>query len=373
MPYMMRAASAQQANEARLLTSGTLGAAVLVAIPVSVVLIVGAFLLGGPLIGYLLVLSAATPFLLLQDAYRFVLRQRDDSRTVAINDGIWTVTQGMLSLSLLATPVGGGALWHFSCWGLGVAVAVLHAWRTTRTAPDLRGGLRFLRLTRQLGVPLLVEAFAVAGSNSVGQFAIATTGGLAALAPIKGAHVALGPVNVVNGGLVFLVTPIMIRTGAADRRRLLVRCGLFGLVIALVSVAAGLLVLAVPDDLGAVLLGETWTDARVAVLPTALALAAYGAQTAAMLGFRAHQIATRSMVLRLITFPIPAVAGMTGLALNGSLGAAYGLFVGASITAALIWTALIRLPPAPADTGRDGEPRPGGVAGQPAPGAIGEV
>jgi hypothetical protein len=120
------------------------------------------------------------------------------------------------------------------------------------------------------------------------------------------------------------------------------------------------LVLALPDGLGPLLLGETWTQARGAVLPTALALAAYGFQTAAMLGFRAHQIATRSMVLRLLLFPVPAVAGVTGLAVNGAIGAAYGLFVGASITAALLWAALVRVPaPAADERDEDGNPAQG--------------
>ncbi|HXV93153.1 MAG TPA: hypothetical protein VD813_07645 [Pseudonocardia sp.] len=370
MPYLMRAADPDGADPdgadragGRGLVAGTLGAAVLAAAPVSGGLLVAAAVTaavaGGPLPALLAVLAAAMPFLLLQDAYRFVLRQREDSRGVAVNDTIWTAVQAAASVSLVTVPAlgpaGDTAIAHVGAWVLGVVVAVGHGLRRTGTAPSLAGGWRFLRRTRRQGVPLLVEAFAIAGSNSTGQFAIGAVGGLAALAPIKGAHVALGPVNVVNGGLVFLATPIVLRAGATDRRRLLGLCGAFGLVIGAVSAAAGLLLLAVPAEVGALLLGQTWSEARAAVLPTALALGAYGAQTAAMLGFRAHRITTRTMVLRLVTFPVPAVAGVVGLFVNGPVGAAYGLFAAASVTAALLWTVLVRLPAAPPVPAGDGD------------------
>jgi O-antigen/teichoic acid export membrane protein len=346
-PYLMRAASSHD-QAAGMLAAGMLGAALLVALPLSVVTLAAASAVGAPLAGYLVVLAGALPVLLLQDCYRFVLRQADRYHAVALNDGIWTAVQAGLSLALLDTALGESALAHVGAWGAGAAVAVGHGWAATRTAPDLRAGRRFLTDTRRLGIPLLVEAFAVAGSNSVGQFAIAATGGAAALAPIKGAHVVLGPVNVVNSGLVFLVTPVLLRTGAADRRRLVRHCGLFGLVIAAASVASGALLLVLPQPLGVAMLGETWAPARQAVLPTALALAAYGAQTAAMLGFRAHRNTTRSMLLRLCTFPLPVVAGLAGLAVAGPLGAAYGLCAGATVTAAVLWVALLRLPASPA-------------------------
>lgn len=333
------------------------GSAVVLAAPISLAILAAGLLSQGPVRDYLLLLAVTTPFLLLQDAYRFLLRRRDRSRSVAVNDTIWTAVQVGLSSLMWSGLVEERALWHFGCWGVGVLVALVHAWCVTRVAPAPGHGLRSLVETRRVAAPLLVEAMATNGSNSLAQFVIATFGGLAVLAPVKGAHVVLGPVNVLNGGLVFLVTPIFLRLGAAGDRRLLACCVAFAAVIAGSSMAVGITVLALPAEYAHHVLGQTGELARAVVLPTALALSAYGAQTAAALGIQAYRAPTRSMVVRLATFPVPSVAAVLGIVVGGVEGAAYGLFLGAALSAALLWITFLRLRPR----------RAGGRAGPDAP------
>lgn len=344
MPYQMRAARRQERDDVEL-DEGTLGAALINGLLLAAAITVAASIVAQPLAGFLLVLAAATPFLLFQDAYRFVLRQHDDSRGVALNDAVWTILQVAGSGAVAVTIEGDTSLWHLAAWGFGVLVASVYAWRKTRIAPNARAGLRFLAQTRRMGLPLFIEAFAMAGSSSVAHFAIAGSGGLSALAPIRGSLVALGPVNVVNSGLLFLITPMILKVDTSVRRVLLTRCVLFGAVIAVVSLSAVTILLVLPESVGVWLLGETWGPARQTMIPTGLALAAYGAQTAAMLGFRAYQITVPTMLLHMILFPLPAVGGVVGLVIDGVVGAAWGLFFSALVTAAALWVILIAAGP----------------------------
>lgn len=342
MPYLMRVTT--KPEEARDIGAGVVGAALLSALPASVLIAVVAVVVGGPTAGYLLVLAAAIPPLLVQDAYRFVLQQVRGSRAVTLNDLLWTGVQATLTAMLLVVPGANLPLLHFVAWATGATCAALHAAHRCRFVPTPARGLRYLRATRREGPPLVVESLAIVGSDVTAQFALAAVAGPAALAPVRGALVALGPVNVVNGGLLFLVTPIVLRGGGADRRRLHRTCVLFGLVIGVVALSAAAVLSQLPPEVGRQLLGDSWDGAQAALLPMGLATAAYGMQTAAMLGFRAHRITRATMRLRLVLLPVPAVLAVLGLHLGGFNGGAYGLFVGALITAGVLWWALVRLP-----------------------------
>jgi O-antigen/teichoic acid export membrane protein len=344
MPYQMEAARRYERDCVEL-DKGTLGAALINGLLLAAAITVGASIVAQPLAGFLLVLAAATPFLLLQDAYRFILRQRDDSKGVALNDTTWTMLQVAGSGVIAVAIERDASLWHFAAWGFGVLVASVYAWRKTCTAPNMKAGLRFLAQTRRMGIPLFVEAFAIAGSSSVAHFAIAGAGGLSALAPIKGALVALGPVNVANGGLLLFITPMILRVDTSTRRVLLTRCAMFGAVITFVSLSSATILHILPEATGIWLLGETWRPARQLLIPTGLLLAAYGAQTAAMLGFRAYQITVQTMLMHIILFPLPTVAGVMGLATGGAVGAAWGVFFSAAAGAAALWAVLVAAGP----------------------------
>jgi O-antigen/teichoic acid export membrane protein len=342
MPYQMRLKQSSQPPSA----SGLLGAVVVVAVLSSIAFAVTGLLIGGPMRLYLLIFAVALPALLLQDAYRFVLLYQQGPRAVALNDSCWTTVQ-LIGSALVAMTRGHAAPLHVAAWGLGAAVAAGWGWQRSGCVPSLTRAPRFFRDTRRTGGPLLVETLAISGSGSASSFAVAAVGGLTAVAPLRGAGVLLGPVSVLTGGLLLLATPVMLSTGAADRGLLLRRCAGYGAVVAGACIAAVLAVLLLPAQWGEALLGATWSESRPVVLPVGLAVAVYGLETAAMLGFRAHGIAVRTMVLRLSTFPLPAAAAVIGLHAGGPAGAAYGMAFAAIVTATGLWWMLARLPARP--------------------------
>jgi O-antigen/teichoic acid export membrane protein len=339
-PFLMEATGE---DDQRGLAAGALGAAAVLAVPLCGGLLLAAVWLAEPTRFFVLALAIGTPLLLLQDIYRFVLRQRDDLRSVALNDTLWTGCQLALAAIVLAVVETGVSYWCFAGWLGGVGIAVAHGMWRTGVLPSLPAARRFFGRTKGLGVPMVVEAFALAGSASVAQFAILAVGGLEVLAPLKGAAVVLGPVNIINGGLIFLVTPIVLKMSLAHRRRILVRCGYFAVTVAGLALAAAAILLLVPDEVGELILGQTWAVAGVAILPTALAFAAFAAQTAAMLAFRAYKVTLHTMTVQVVMFPLPAACGVVGFFLGGAEGAAWGLFASAAATAVVLWTLLLHL------------------------------
>lgn len=354
MPYMMEA-SVEETTDGRSLASGALGAVVVLSAIVAGGLATAGLILGGPLRLYLLLVAAGLPVLLVQDAYRYVLLQRQGVRSVALIDIAWTGFQIGLSILVVLTVADSTGPWHMSSWLVAAGAAAFWGWRLSGVRPDFGKGWQFLRRTRRTGVPLLVEAFAISGAGAAASIAVAAVGGLAALAPLRGAAVVLGPVSVATGGLLFLATPIVLRTGAGDKRRLLGRCALFGTIISVVSLLTASLVLLAPTELGVAVLGQVWVESRPVVFPVALAIAVYAFETSAMLGFRAHHITTRTMVLRLFTFPVPALSALAGLMVGGPAGAAYGMAAAGLLTAAALWWMLARIPAA-SSRGSAGDP-----------------
>lgn len=352
MPYMMEA-SAKGSRPA--LASGALGAVVTFSVLVAGALAIVALIFDGSLRLYLLLIAVGLPALLLQDAYRYVLLQIHGIRSVAVIDSGWTGLQVGLSLLVVLTAADSTGPWHMSAWMVAAGAAAFWGWRRTGIRPHVGDGWQFIIRTRRTGVPLLVEAFAISGGGAAAGMAVAAVGGLVALAPLRGAGVVLGPVSVATGGLLFLATPIVLRTGASDRVRLLRRCALFGGVVTMVSLLTAILVLLIPTEVGVALLGQVWVESRPVVFPVALAIAAYAVQTSAMLGFRAHHITTRTMVVRLYTFPVPALSAVAGLLWGGPPGAAYGMAAAGLLTAAALWWMLVRLP-ATAPSGSADEP-----------------
>ncbi len=341
MPYMMKASVKESSPP---LASGALGAVVTLSATGAGALAVAALIFDGSLRLYLLLIAVGLPALLLQDAYRYVLLQIHGMRSVAAIDAGWTGLQITLSLCVVLTAGTATGPWHLVAWLLGAGAAAIWGWRRTRIRPHVVDGWQFIIRTRRTGVPLMVEAFAISGGGAAAGFAVAAVGGLVALAPLRGASVVLGPVSVAIGGLLFLVTPIVLRTGASDKARLLRRCALFGGIVSMVSLVTASLVLLIPTEVGVELMGRVWVDSRPVIFPAALVIAVYSLETSAMLGFRAHHITTRTMVLRLYTFPVPALSAVAGLLWGGPVGAAYGMAAAGLGTAAALWWMLARLP-----------------------------
>jgi hypothetical protein len=87
--------------------------------------------------------------------------------------------------------------------------------------------------------------------------------------------------------------------------------------------------------------GPVWHTARPLILPLALGLAALGVMMGAVISLRALAAARRSLRARLLVSPVILVAGMSGAALSGASGAAWGLVLGNTFAAIVFWYHLL--------------------------------
>jgi O-antigen/teichoic acid export membrane protein len=335
MPYQMALAKSTDSREEADLTARVLGATVMVALlPAAGILVWSLFVdPAGSIV--LLVTAIALPGLLLQDACRYVVRHYRDVRTVAVVDGVWSGAQ--LLLSVVVVVVGLPPSSHVIAWAVGAAASVAFALVEVRPTVSPVSGLRHLWSGRRRSVPLLIESLAITGSYSASQFSLAAFGGLADIAPLRAANVALGPVNVANGGLLFVVTPAVLRRAAANLGQALRLCAVFSGAMTIVSLVCGLALLLVPADIGTALFGQSWAGAGEVILPSSLALAAYALQSGAVLGFRALDVTVRSMVIHLLTFPLPSIGAVLGYSLADVTGAAWGLAATAALVSLYLW------------------------------------
>ena len=341
MPYLMKAAKTSSDDVMSRERGGALGFGVAFGLAAGFVVAFLGVVLGGEVQSFFLLIGAGLVVLTVQDAYRFLLLDVRGIKAVAINDGAWTTAQIALSVPVLIWPSYFSPELFVVAWLVGSAIAAFCAGRALRLKPNLKGCSSYYRDTRSTGGPLLVESIAISGSTQAGQFSAASVGGIATVGPLRGGQVLLGPVSVVAGGLTLLATPAILRRGAKSRSALIWSCFAVAVAVSIVCLFSAVLAQLLPDEVGSEILGASWIDSQVVVVPLAVALAASSFANSAMLGFRALGIARKTMILRCLMFPIPPVAAGIGAAVGGSLGAAFGLATAAVLVAAVLWISLL--------------------------------
>jgi hypothetical protein len=96
------------------------------------------------------------------------------------------------------------------------------------------------------------------------------------------------------------------------------------------SVALGIALAAVPQDLLTIVVGDQAGGVAKYVLPSAMSLAASGLITGSNIGLRALSATGRLITARLVTSLLTVGGGLVGFAVTSSaLGALWGLAIGA--------------------------------------------
>ncbi len=178
------------------------------------------WVLGPPngLVGSLVILGVGMPFLLLQDVARYFAFWRGSPWVAAANDLLWLV--GSLSALLLLPRQAASAATVMACWVgsgalAGVVFAIYLRWRPSPTA-----AWSWVRGNRRLIGPLLGDYGLSALLQQGTVFIVTAVAGLRATAAFRGALVALGPVNVLIGGVAVFLVQIGRRSFDATPERL---------------------------------------------------------------------------------------------------------------------------------------------------------
>lgn len=280
----------------------------------------------------LAVLGLVLPLVLTQDGMRYAfstLRLPQHALTADL------VRLAVAVPALALQPHGADAVRLIGVWGLSALPALLTGaallWPHVRgTDVDLR---RYLR-RGHLGQRFIVEFGA---GNASSQLAIVGLGLFAsqlAVGALRGATTLFGPMNVLFNSATAFGPPLLNRVGGTH--------GKVRATAALAAVLAGIAVVwtsvlvALPDHVGGQLLGETW-KASAALLPASGSqYAGIALGTSALLTLRV--LSPRATLPIQVVFSLGAVAFMlTGYALGGVLGAAWGLCLGSLLKAAALW------------------------------------
>ncbi|SNR82618.1 MATE family efflux transporter [Actinacidiphila glaucinigra] len=304
----------------------------------------------------LAVLGMVLPLVLTQDGLRYCFSTLRLPH-LALTSDVLRLAVALPALAL--QPHGTGPARLVAVWGLSAVPALLVG--AALLAPRLRGTRadlrRFVR-RGHLGQRFVVE-YGVGNASS--QLAVVGLGVFAsqlAVGALRGTTTLFGPMNVLFNSATAFGPPLL---GRVPSMRGQVRATAV-LAAVLAGVAAGwtAVLMALPDRAGRELLGETWSAASRLLPATGTQYAAIAAGTSALLTLRV--LRPKATLPIQVVFSLASVGFMIGgYALGGVLGAAWGLALGSTLKALVLWgrVAVVRRESAPADDpGTRTEPAP---------------
>jgi O-antigen/teichoic acid export membrane protein len=283
-----------------------------------------------------LALGVTVPGLLLQDAWRFVFFSCGRGGQALLNDAVWGTT---LLVCLTLVTAGGQAdvLSVTLIWGFTGTVAALFGAVQVRSLPRPSQCLRWVLDNRDLAPRYLAENLSMSGAAQLRMYGVGALAGLTAVGAVRGAEVLMGPFFVLLYGLSAVAVPEAVRVRKRASQDLLRFCLSLGALMAAAAACWGaVLLLLMPLGPGGWLLGDVWPLSSALLVPATLAVVNASFSVGASAGLRALAAARRSLRAQLVGAAAYFVGGITGAALGGAVGSAWGI-AAATFVGAVVW------------------------------------
>jgi hypothetical protein len=296
---------------------------------------------GGLLGSALVALGICLPGLLLQDAWRFAFIAAGRSFHAFLNDLVWAVAL-LPTLAILVVNGHSSVIGFQLAWGGAAGVAALVGIAQAGLRPWPANPLVWWRRHRDLNGRYLAEFLAIGGVSQLNTYGVNAVAGLAAVGTLRAGEILMGPVHVLFMGGNVVAVAEGARIGGRSPSGL---ARMSVLVSAAMSVAAtlwGVVLVLLPDSIGTRLLGPTWYAAAAVVVPYVLLTVGLTVSAGPQSGLRALAAAREGLRARLIASPLMLLGAIAGAALNGAVGAAWGMAVG-NWGGAVIWWWQFRL------------------------------
>ncbi len=269
------------------------------------------------------------PILLVQDSLRYVFFRRGEPRRAAAVDLCWVAVQ-VTGFSWLITQQTGGMIASTAVWGLGALVGAVVAMRILRVTPSWRELRQFVVEHSWVSLRLTADSVLVAISTYVIPVIVAAVSGLAAAGALRAGQTLLGGIGILVLGMTPVITIEVMRALRAGRSEMGILLT-WALSLGAVGAVYGTLVLLLPESIGRALVGDSWPGASAVLLPLVLQGLVRGPYTGGFIILKARLDLDGVLRLRLLSC-IPSVALPTiGAVLDGSVGAAWGLFLAAIV------------------------------------------
>lgn len=357
-PLMIRYSGSNRTDFANAARQST-GAALSLAAPVGVAILISGIVAGGALGASLVTIGVLLPGLLVQDAYRMVFFAMGRPAAAAFNDAVWAVAQVAAVLTVNASGDGSpdAYLW---AWGLAGCVAAALGAAQTGLWPAPQEALKWVRTHSKLTRYSVTEVVLINGANQLMLLLVAAIGGLSVVAALRGAQVLTAPTTILTLGTLAFVVPEMARRPSLIGSQL-IRAGLLTSVLGTIPMLFwGAFLLVMPGSLGRLVLGDTWAGTHGILLPTVVGMLAGVAALGAAAGVYAKGSMRVLFPLVLGGAPVYLVAGLVGVVTAGAYGTAVGLAVAAAYGSVVAWvrfTIVARENPAASD-GHTPQPEP---------------
>lgn len=282
----------------------------------------------------LLALGITFPGLLLQDAWRSTFFASGRGQHSFLNDVIWAAVEFPL-LGVIVATGGRSVFWPVLVWGGSATFAALVGIVQASVVPRPWLALTWWREHTDLGLRFIAEALVRVVSSQIQLYGVGFVAGLTAVGALRAGQLLFGPVQVLSFGISMMAVPEGARALAIslDQLRRVAFAISGGLVLA--ALGWGVVVLFLPSELGNLLLRGAWKPAHSLSLPIMLATLGGTLTFGAGAAIRSLAAARRSLRATSLSAMLTLVLGISGAALGGASGSAWGLaltgFIGAAI------------------------------------------
>jgi len=283
----------------------------------------------------LLGLGICMPALLMQDCCRFVSFSKGEAKKAAQNDALWA----LLSFGALALLVRHGERSQFMltlAWGGGGVCAGLYGLRQHCIRPRLLGAFGWAFRQRDISGYFTAEFFLGQGFAITSTLLVGLLASAAGLGSFRASQVLLGPLNIIGTAAFTYTIPEVARNPQlGSRQRLRISWVVAGIMGA-VATGYGAAVVFLPGSLGVAMFGATWPGARELLPAVAVGAVINSLATGPAAVLYGMGRARTTFALHLITAPLMPVGILLGFALNGVLGAAWGVAL-TQVLSAPLW------------------------------------
>jgi len=267
--------------------------------------------------------SALLAPILIQDAWRYYWFCGPTAWGAALNDAV-CLAATCCGAAWLSWRHLSGVLPVLGIWAAGAAVGAVVASIQLRSLPDLRHGLRWVRVHRGVGLVLFASGFVSTASCRLVPVLIGWTAGLAQVGRVAASLAILAPINVLTTASRVYLLPETARRVEHDVSRLPRLMASFSVLLAALPMLA-LAYAVVPDGVGQWYAGHNWTAAGECLLPIALWPATSAPIMIVSCGLRASGHLRTMLRLDLLVGAAQISGATIGAALAGGYGAAWGV------------------------------------------------
>lgn len=314
-----------------------IGAAGVLGLGVGIVVCLSGLLAGiwdGGLGRALLVMGICMPLLVLQDLGRYLgFATHRPSMSLTL-DIVWLVLM-VAAIGVMLAAHADSLTWFIAAWAGSGAVAGLYLlWRYRRHS--IRPSLSWVRETWMFSWRYLLSYAATQGSTLIASIGILAISGLRALGSVRGTLLLMSPIVTFQAASIAAGVAEVSRlpTEGDHLRKHVTKTTALTTVVAMLTM---LVLLFLPDELGKMVLGETWEPTKPLLLPASvqmILLALISGPRSAMLGMRAVKITVRIDVVSTI---IALGATIIGVVVADAFGAFWALAIGQAIIAITWW------------------------------------